>query len=105
MKTGNLKTESRTTGTRTNFPETRPVEFRFLNPSARSMTVAGTFNQWNLQSFRLTKDTQGNWRGSLNLKPGRYEYRFLADGKWVDDPNAKEFAVNQFGTRNLVLKV
>jgi 1,4-alpha-glucan branching enzyme len=45
------------------------------------------------------------WKVSLPLKPGRYEYRFVVDGEWTSDPNARESAINDFGSTNSVLVV
>jgi hypothetical protein len=47
----------------------------------------------------------GQRKVDLYLKPGRYEYRFVADGNWTDDPFGGAFVANPFGTRNSVLVV
>ena len=47
----------------------------------------------------------GKWAKELALRPGRYEYRFVVDGEWVDDPAATELIPNLFGTANAVLVV
>jgi hypothetical protein len=47
----------------------------------------------------------GKWAKELALPPGRYEYRFVVDGQWVDDPAATELIPNSFGTANAVLVV
>jgi hypothetical protein len=39
------------------------------------------------------------------LSPGRYEYRFVVNGEWVDDPKAKASVPNPHGGRNAVLVV
>jgi hypothetical protein len=41
----------------------------------------------------------------LGLPPGRYEYRLVVDGAWVDDPTAMEFVGNPHGGRNAVVVV
>jgi hypothetical protein len=38
----------------------------------------------------------------MSLKPGRHEYRFVADGEWLDDPTAEQRIANAFGTENCV---
>ena len=45
------------------------------------------------------------WKANVPLAPGRYEYRFVADGQWLSDPNAKESVGNDFGSTNSVLVV
>jgi AMP-activated protein kinase-like protein len=39
------------------------------------------------------------------LQPGHYEYRFVVDGQWQDDPMASRFAANSFGGLNCVVDV
>jgi 1,4-alpha-glucan branching enzyme len=81
------------------------VELRFTAPGARSVSVAGTFNGWDPKSNPLSKESGGVWRTALLLAPGRYEYRFIVDGQWQEDPSAKESAFNPYGGRNSVLVV
>ncbi|MFH1209062.1 MAG: glycogen-binding domain-containing protein [Candidatus Omnitrophota bacterium] len=81
------------------------VEFQLSAPQAKSVNVCGTFNEWRTNAGRLTKDYRGIWKGSIQLKPGRYEYRFFVDGQWIDDPRAKKTVTNQFGSKNTVLEV
>jgi len=89
---------------RTNTNE-QTVEFRLSAPHAKSVNVCGTFNEWRTNSGRMTKDYLGVWKGSIPLKPGKYEYRFFVDGQWTDDPRAKHTVANKFGSRNAVLEV
>ncbi len=81
------------------------ANFFISAPGAKSVSIAGTFNNWNANSFKLTRDNQGNWKGSIRLLPGRYEYRAFVDGHWADDIGARETAPNEFGTRNAVLQL
>lgn len=98
-------TWERSQGTQTAQPQERQIDISLFAPQAKNVSVAGTFNRWNPVAFGLKKDFQGNWKGSVQLKPGRYEYRFFVDGKWADDPRAKETVPNEFGTKNAVLQV
>jgi len=50
----------------------------------------------------MHKGNDGIWRLSVPLGPGRYEYRFYADGVWEDDPSAQQRAANALGTENCV---
>ena len=81
------------------------VELKLTAPKARSVSVAGTFNGWDSKSNVLSKESGGIWRAFLPLSPGRYEYRFVVDGQWQEDPSAKESAFNPYGGRNSVLVV
>ena len=80
----------------------RATEFSYLAPHAQSVFIAGSFNQWNMTSHPLKKDEQGTWRITLPLTPGRYEYRFVADGKWENDPFYEGCFMNELGTMNCV---
>jgi hypothetical protein len=45
--------------------------------------VGGTFNNWNPTATPLLFVGGTEWSKELSLPPGRYEYRFVVDGKWV----------------------
>ena len=59
----------------------KKTEFSLSAPQVQSVSIAGDFNQWNPSSHPLQQDTKGTWRISLDLKPAKYEYRFLLDGE------------------------
>lgn len=86
-------------------PGNSTADFELYAPKAKSVSVAGTFNNWSTSAFKLKKDLRGNWNGSTNLKPGRYEYLFVVDGEWINDPKARETVTNPFGTINSVKDV
>lgn len=83
----------------------KKVDFRLAAPQAKAVNVCGTFNQWRTNADRLTKDAMGTWKGTIQLKPGKYEYRFFVDGQWNDDPGAGKTVANKFGSKNAVLEV
>lgn len=83
----------------------RVTEFKFFAPQAKKVTLAGSFNNWNTKELSAKKDSKGNWATKVSLKPGRYEYKFLADGTWLNDPRCNSCVVNSFGTHNCVIEV
>jgi 1,4-alpha-glucan branching enzyme len=96
---------ARSAGTKSPSRE-KTVDLTFQQPNARSVCVAGTFNNWDHAKTPMRREAQDSiWKVSLPLKPGRYEYRFVVDGQWISDPNAKESATNDFGSSNSVLVV
>jgi 1,4-alpha-glucan branching enzyme len=111
------KTESKTKTPKPARPKSAPkpprakpaakkrVTFALHAPDAQSVLVTGSFCDWNTAAGALKKDKQGLWKKSIMLAPGRYEYRFLVDGAWQDDPQCAERAPNTFGTANCVLTV
>lgn len=77
-------------------------QFAFQGPKTRQVSLAGDFNNWDTNAAPMRKDPDGIWRLSVPLGPGRYEYRFYADGVWRDDPAAQQRAANDLGTENCV---
>ena len=78
------------------------IKFEFSAPEAEEVSLAGNFNQWNTQANPMKKDKKGIWKATLSLESGRYEYRFLVDGNWENDPVCSSCVVNEFGGKNCV---
>ena len=93
MKTTPLKSQ--------NFKQ-NSIPFAFPAPAARQVSLAGDFNNWDPKSMPMRKGADGVWHLSVALKPGRHEYRFLADGVWQDDPAAAQRTANAMGSENCV---
>ena len=91
-------------GLKKNNPQ-KDVTFEFYAPSAKDIRLAGTFNDWDASQYPLRKDNAGNWRLSLALKSGRYEYRYLVDGNWENDQRPVACVPNAFGAWNCVVEV
>ena len=85
--------------------EVQPVIFEFFNLAATAVSLAGTFNDWQPRVTPMKQQSAGKWMAELMLKPGRYEYRLIVDGRWLDDPMAARFAANPFGGLNSVIEV
>jgi len=85
--------------------EEQEIGLTFYAPDDRTVGVAGSFNGWNPQANPLERTESGEWSLRLMLKSGEYEYRFVADGVWADDPQAEQQVANPYGGINSVLKV
>ena len=81
---------------------TRKVQLELFAPEAQEVHVVGDFNHWNTNANPMEKDEKGIWRASLMLRPGRYEYRFIVDGNWENDPSCSSCVPNDFGSKNCV---
>lgn len=82
------------------------VRFVLLQPQAESVTVAGDFNGWDPQRMPLRRSGSGLWTLTVPLKPGRYHYMYVVDGRqWMADPFAPELSADGFGAENAVLDV
>lgn len=77
----------------------------FSHPEAREIFVAGSFNDWSPTATPMIALGGGRWVKELVLPPGRHEYRFVVDGRWTDDPKAREFISNPHGGQNAMLVV
>lgn len=86
-------------------PRLVAVRFEFAHPEARTVAVAGTFNDWHPATRAMHPAGGGYWLKDTVLPPGTYEYRLVVDGEWLADPLARETVPNPFGGRNSVLKV
>lgn len=83
----------------------RKVELLFQAEEANEVFVAGDFNGWDPTATPMKKHKEGCWKAKLRLRPGRYEYKFLVDGQWVNYVRGVERVPNPFGTDNMVLWV
>jgi 1,4-alpha-glucan branching enzyme len=79
--------------------------FALQAPTARQVSLAGDFNNWDPKAGAMHKGPDGVWHLGVALKPGRHEYRFLADEVWCDDPAAAQRVANPLGTQNCVRMV
>ncbi len=62
-----------------------PIPFIYKNPIANNVTLVGSFNGWNASANPLQVQNSV-WQTSVDLKPGRYLYKFVVDGQWLSDP-------------------
>ncbi len=81
----------------------RRVNLSLEAHNSKQVMVAGDFNAWNANTHPMKQDEKGVWKKMLILPSGRYEYKFLVDGKWQDDPKNDQKCPNCFGTQNNVL--
>jgi len=69
---------------------------------AKKIYIAGSFNNWNTLQTPLTKVSTG-WTAKLRLKPGKYTYKYIADGHWMNDPVNRRRERDGNGNTNSVL--
>ncbi len=81
------------------------VIFKLNNPEAHEVLLAGSFNFWNPSARPLKKNAKNIWKTTMMLPKGTYEYRFIVDGQWIDDPSSSEKRLNEFGSYNSVVTV
>ena len=69
--------------------------------------MVGDFNDWDPAATPLRRTDDGEtWTVELHLKPGRYHYTFLIDGRrWAGDPAGARAVESDFGAPVSVLTV
>ena len=85
--------------------QTVKVTFVLLDLGAKQVSLCGDFNAWAADAAPMKRDADGLWDTTITLAPGRYEYKFLVDGQWLPDPQAREQVWNRHGTLNSVIEV
>jgi len=81
------------------------VRLEFHDDNAQAVCIAGTFNDWNPKTTPMLTTGPGQWVKELALSPGIYEYQYVVDGRWINDPQAVKSTPNPYGGRNSVLVV
>ncbi len=81
------------------------IRFRYFDPHASYVTIAGEFNGWHRDSCKLTKYPCGVWETVIPLEKGVYRYKFIVDGKWIHDLANPCMLLNEYGGVNSALEV
>jgi len=88
-----------------NLPKLNEVVFTVKAPEAKEVYLAGEFNNWKLDDTSRMEQNNGCWSKRLNLNTGKYRYRFVIDGNWIEDPNNPLTQLNTFGTFDSLLEI
>jgi chromosome partitioning protein len=87
----------------------REVVVRFRDGIASDVRIAGDFNGWvpdkGVRSLIESEGQTRIWTKIIRLNPGTYQYRYVVDGEWREDPDNPEVASSVVGGRNSVLVV
>ena len=90
-------------------PQPREVVIEYREPGAADVRIAGDFNGWVPDRDVLSSTHQEGetcvWRKVLRLAPGTYEYRYVVDGEWCEDPANPQRSPSSIGPPNSVLVV
>ena len=88
-------------------PTPAGVRFEVMNPGARSVALAGSFNDWSASATPLSQDgTRGLWTVLVTLPPGEHAFMYVVDGtRWMTPPLAEYYAEDGFGAKNGVVVV
>jgi chromosome partitioning protein len=90
-------------------PPPREIVVRFRDANANDVRIAGDFNGWvpdkGVRSLIESEGQTRVWTKILRLPPGTYQYRYVVDGEWREDPENPEIISSTVGGRNSVLVV
>ncbi len=81
------------------------VDLTLQAPDARSVYVAGDFNNWKTDSASMMQQVDGTWKLKVSLPAGRYRYRFVKDGEWIEDPSNTNHVMNPYGQLDSLIEV
>ena len=70
----------------------------------KNVFLFGSFNSWNRNNLPMNK-IGSIYQITIPLEPGRYQYKFYADGKELIDPENPQKIPNGMGDYNSVLSV
>ena len=62
------------------------LSFVFRGPPGETVTVAGSFNNWDPFMYELREGPAGNYSINIPLPPGKYQYVFFHRGRRYLDP-------------------
>lgn len=82
----------------------KPVNFYCrARPDAKSVSLAGDFNDWDITSLPMQRQPDGCWFAQVSLTHGHHRYVFLVDGEPELDPRATgSVRVDNFGKASLM---
>lgn len=84
---------------------TKKQTFRFVNPEANQVLLAGDFTEWQKGAIPMKSGGNGVWTATVNLSPGTHGYLFIVDGEWCEDPDCTMRVPNPYGGLNMVRQV
>lgn len=82
----------------------KKVRFRLVAPGAKEVLLVGDFTDWSARPMRRSKPRSRTFETTVSLAPGTYEYKFIVDGEWREDPRA-DSVPNEFGTSNSQISI
>lgn len=81
------------------------VEFTITAPDAHIVSLAGEFNNWSPTATPMHKRPNGTWAATMQLAAGKYQYKFIVDGKWITDPENPTKVPDPYGNFNSVVDI
>lgn len=86
-------------------PKICRVDFILDAAEAAGVALVGSFNEWDPLLHPMQRGADGAWKTTISLAPGVYEYKFLVDGHWQEDPRNAHTRPNPYGSVNSIVAV
>lgn len=83
-------------------PVSGGVLFAVEAASAKSVALAGSFNQWSPSAHPLRRQGSSSvWARVVPLAPGEHQFMYVIDAtRWMSPPLAEDYVDDGFGTKN-----
>ncbi len=80
------------------------VTFKYTNPDAAAVYVAGDFNSWSnsAEDWKMVKNESGEWILNKQMASGVYAYKLIVDGSWELDPTNNTYYPNSDNSKLVV---
>lgn len=73
------------------------VTFAYSAPELKELSLVGDFNEWNSTATPMKKLKNGTFKVVVDLEVKKsYEYKFVADGEYINDSEADALVFNKF---------
>lgn len=85
----------------------REITFYYYDPSAREVSVVGSFNDWQTKAGEMVRIRPGLWEGTLDApRRGAHRYKFVIDrAHWTHDPENPHRIEDGFGGFNSLITI
>ncbi|MCG2712196.1 MAG: AAA family ATPase [Candidatus Omnitrophica bacterium] len=87
-------------------PAKKSAVFTFYGAEAQKVEIAGDFNNWvSSTQGQMENIENGVWARVVHLDPGKYQYKFVVDGKWIIDPKNPKIERDLSGNINSLIEI
>lgn len=86
-------------------PQFTEIIFSVFAPEARDVYLVGEFNNWQINDSARMMQNNGTWSKKINLNSGKYRYRFVVDGNWIEDTSNPLKEVNPYGSVDSLVEI
>ncbi len=86
-------------------PRLTEIMFSVFSPGAKDVYLVGEFNNWQINDPARMIQNNGTWSKKIKLNSGKYRYRFVIDGNWIEDSSNPLKEINPYGSVNSLVEI